>query len=140
MLAGAIDVWRVATSQNGPQVFSSSGIAFAKTLHDATPANALILHAPAHNHPALLSGRRLFSGYNGHLWSHGLDYESRVRDVKRIYAGEPEAPALLTKYGITHVLVGPMEYQSADIRPNGVYWERYPVTFESEGYRVYRVR
>lgn len=137
--SGGLDVWRVASRQNEQQVFDSAGIAFAERLRRATPPNSVLLHAPAYNHPALLSGRRLLAGYGGHLWSHGLDFESRVADVKRIYAGDPETPALLARYGVTHVLVGPQEQVSADVRPNLAYWSRHPIAFENGSYRVYKV-
>ncbi|HQH26661.1 MAG TPA: hypothetical protein PLP17_04630, partial [Oligoflexia bacterium] len=38
---------------------------------------AVILAAPHHNSPVTLSGRRLFSGYEGTTHSHGLPYLAR---------------------------------------------------------------
>ena len=32
---------------------------------------------PDYNHPLLLLGRKVACGYEGHLWSHGLDYQKK---------------------------------------------------------------
>lgn len=138
--SGGLDVWRVALRQNEQQVFDRAGIEFADRLRVATQPDAVLLHAPAYNHPALLSGRHLLAGYTGHLWSHGLDFEGRVADVKRIYAGDPDTSALLARYNVSFVLVGPQELSSADVRVNSAFWSRYPIALENGPYRVYRIR
>jgi len=43
---------------------------------------------PNFNHPLLLSGHLLVMGYEGHAWSHGLDYRERAASVKSILRGE----------------------------------------------------
>ena len=37
-------------------------------------------------------------GYPGHIWTHGLEFAPREGEIKRIYAGAPDAEALLGKY------------------------------------------
>ena len=54
----------------------------------------MILHAPTYNDPVYLTGRRTFLGYPGHVWSHGIDYGPREAELKRIYMGAADAPAL----------------------------------------------
>ena len=124
---------RIARGENRQAVFSPDGVTFAYAVESATPPHALLLHAPAYNDPALLTGRRLLMGYDGHLWSHGLDYMPRKTDVQRMYAGEPDAPALLTKYGVRYVVVGPFERSSDAIKLNEAFWSRYPVVAQSRG-------
>jgi hypothetical protein len=44
-----------------------------------------VIHAaPDHNSPVTLTGRKLFYGYEGTLWSHGVDYDWRREMVERI--------------------------------------------------------
>jgi hypothetical protein len=43
---------------------------------------------PNYNHPLLLSGRLMAMGYEGHAWSHGLDYRERKAAVERVLKGE----------------------------------------------------
>jgi len=51
-----------------------------------TPPGATILHAPIHNTPVFLTGRRSLMGYPGHIWTHGIDFGQRDADIKQIYS------------------------------------------------------
>src|SRR5438105_12228132 len=73
-LAGALDVWRVASATEEQREFDAAGIAFAELVERATPPHSLILTAPTYNHPVFLTGRRALMGYGGHLWSQGIKY------------------------------------------------------------------
>ncbi len=42
---------------------------------------------PNYNHPLLLAGRLVVMGYEGHIWSHGLDPSERKQTVARILNG-----------------------------------------------------
>jgi hypothetical protein len=44
---------------------------------------------PNYNHPLLLAGRLVVMGYEGHIWSHGLDPSERKQTVARILNGSP---------------------------------------------------
>jgi len=109
MLAGALDVWRVVSHASELRMFTREGIEFAELVRHTVPARSLILHAPTYNHPVFLSGRRSLMGYPGHVWSHGLPYASREADIRQIYSGAPEAVALIERYGVEYVVVGPLE-------------------------------
>jgi hypothetical protein len=135
-LAGALDVWRVASNAVAIRVFDQSGIDFAQTVIEKTPPTSLILHAPIHNHPIALTGRRSVMGYAGHVWSHGLDPGPREADMKRMYRGGPEAADLLRRYGIDFVVLGPPELR---MDPDPGFFERYEKVGETGSYRLYRV-
>ena len=60
-----------------------------------TPPRATVLHAPIHNTPIFLTGRRSLMGYPGHIWTHGIDSGPREAEIKRIYEGAPDAPAFI---------------------------------------------
>lgn len=51
--------------------------------------DAVIACAPEYNHPVLMLGHPIVCGYEGHLWSHGLDYRSRMATLNSIMMGEP---------------------------------------------------
>lgn len=139
--AGSLDVWRILSNPTPYQEFDASGIAFAKQIEAFTPPNAVLLHAPAYNHPALLSGRRLLLGYRGHLWSHGLNYDPRWKDVQAIYRGDANADALLQKYQVWGVVVGPNETSGQEeiIANQKFFTRRYPVVAQSGAWRLYRI-
>jgi hypothetical protein len=124
-LAGALDVWRVVSGASEHRVFTREGIAFASVVRDTVPAGALLLHAPTYNHPVFLSGRRSFMGYPGHLWSHGLTYEGREAELKRVYSGAADAEQLLVRRGIGYIVVGPLERELLKVDEG--FLTRFPV-------------
>jgi hypothetical protein len=134
--AGALDMWRVASGAFESRIFDRDGIAFAEAVTRQTDARALIAHAPVFNHPVGLSGRRSLMGYTGHVWSHGLDGGPREADIKRIYAGGPEADTLIAAYRIDYLVLGPHEraFMGAAAEP----LSRYPLVSETGRYRLYR--
>jgi len=89
-LSGALDVSKVALSGGEYQIFSHADVAFGARVRETTAPTDTILTAPTHNHGALLSGRRVFMGYEGHLWSHGLDYLARKPVAEAVFRGEPQ--------------------------------------------------
>ncbi|HKG56129.1 MAG TPA: hypothetical protein VKA85_02665 [Candidatus Limnocylindrales bacterium] len=137
ILAGAIDVWRVVSRQSAYQEFDRDGVAVAGLIRRETPARALVLHAPTYNPPVFLTGRRSLLGYTGYIWAHGLEYAGREEDIKRIYAGAPNAGDLLTQYSIDYVLVSPLERAYMSVN------DSYLAQFEEVGafgdYRLLRV-
>jgi hypothetical protein len=139
--AGALDVWRVVSSAVEHQTFDADGVRFAELVKAQTPPRALILHAPTYNDPVYLTGRRTFLGYPGHIWSHGLDYAAREAELKRVYAGSPDAARLLAERGVEYVVVGPLE--EAEMKKYGVrldesFFERYAKVGEVGEYRLYK--
>jgi uncharacterized membrane protein len=60
----------------------------------------------------MLSGRRIVMGYPGWMWSQGADTVERERDLRAIFALSPQAPALMKKYGVSYVVIGPNERET----------------------------
>ena len=89
-LSGALDVSKVAMAGGEFAIFDRKDLAFAEKVRQATPPKTTILTAPIHNHPVLLSGRRVFLGYEGHLWSQGLDYGARRPVAEAMFRGAPQ--------------------------------------------------
>jgi hypothetical protein len=136
-LAGGLDVFALLTRQGEYQEFDRDGVAFAETIKQQIPPRAMILHAPIHNTPIFLTGRRSLMGYPGHIWTHGIDSGPREADIKRIYAGSPDAPALLAKYGVDYVVVDPQERSVMPV--NDAFFSRYPEVTTVGEYHLYKV-
>jgi len=136
-LAGALDVWRVASASEEQREFDAGGIEFAALVKRETPPRSLILIAPTYNHPVFLTGRRALLGYGGHLWSQGIKYETREAEVKRIYAGAPDADALLQQYGVDYIVVGPLERAAGPV--NDQFFRHFEQVGNSGGYSLYKV-
>jgi len=136
-LAGVLDIIRVISGTESYREFDSDGAAIAKAILRQTGPRAIVLHAPTYNTPVFLTGRRSLLGYPGVIVSHGLEYEERENDIRQIYAGAPDARALLLKYRVGYVLVSPMERSYAPV--NDEFWGQFPVVAESGDYRLYKV-
>src|SRR5215212_7273873 len=108
-LAGALDVAGIALRSIKYQVFDAAGVRFAELVKERTAPRAMIIHAPVHNTPVFLTGRRSLMGYPGHIWTHGLEFVQRESEIKRIYLGTPDADQLLKKYNIEYAVIGPHE-------------------------------
>ncbi len=137
-LAGALDVWRVVSEASEQREFDRNGVAFAENIVKAkTAPRSLILHAPTYNHPVYLTGRRALMGYAGHLWSQGIDYLPREAELKRMYAGAPDAESLLAKHGVEYVVVSPLERSAVPV--NEQFFRRFTKVGETGGYSLYKV-
>ncbi len=137
-LAGALDVAGIAMRSVKYQVFDPAGIHFAEFVKQQTTPRALIIHAPVHNTPVFLSGRRSLMGYPGHIWTHGLEFVQRESEIKRIYLGSPDAEQLIRNYGIQYAVVGPQE--KIVTRVNDLFFSRYVKVGEVGEYTLYKIR
>jgi hypothetical protein len=136
-LAGGLDVFALLTRQGEYQEFDRDGVTFAEIIKQQTPTRATILHAPIHNTPIFLTGRRSVMGYPGHIWTHGIDFGQREAEIKKIYAGAPDAPALMAKYGLDYVVVCPQERSVTPV--NDAFFSRYPEVLKLGEYHLYKV-
>jgi hypothetical protein len=139
LASGLLDVWRGLSPVERVPLFSADDLRIAERIRDVTPARSVILHAAIHNSPVALTGRQSVMGYPGHLWSHGIDYQSREDDVRSILTFRAGAAELLARYGVDYVLIGTAELTqfAAD---ESAFLARYPIVFEDAGTRLYRVR
>ena len=136
-LAGALDVTRMATRQAAQRIFDAPAIRFADMLAETTPPHAVVLRLPTYNHAALLGGRLAPLGFEGHIWSQGLDKGMRDQDVAAIYRGAPDATARLRRLGVDFLVVGPQE--RAELQVNEAFVSSLPLLREMDGYRLYRI-
>jgi hypothetical protein len=137
-LAGGLDVFALVLGRDEYGEFDRDGVNFAEQIKQQTPPTATILHAPIHNTPIFLTGRKSLMGYPGHIWTHGLSYGERDAQIRRIYAAAAEASDLLTKYGVDYVAIGPQE--RSELRPNEAFFDHYQKVIDTGGYRLYKVR
>ena len=136
--AGALDVAGIALRSVKYQVFDSAGMRFAELVKEQTPPRALIIHAPVHNTPVFLTGRRSLMGYPGHIWTHGLEFMRREGEVKRIYLGAPDANQLINDFGVDYAVIGPHERMATQV--NDDFFSRFQKVGEVGEYKLYKIR
>jgi hypothetical protein len=135
-LAGALDVAGIAFRSIKYQVFDADGLRFAELVKAQTAPRSLIVHAPVHNTPVFLTGRRSLMGYPGHIWTHGLQFVQRESEIKRIYLGAPDAAQLIRNYGIEYLVVGPQERIVTPV--NDQFINRFQKVGEVGEYKLYK--
>ncbi len=135
-LAGALDVAGIAMRSIKYQVFDADGLRFAELVKAQTSPRSLIVHAPVHNTPVFLTGRRSLMGYPGHIWTHGLEFVQREGEIRRIYLGAPDAEQLIRKYGIEYLVVGPQERIVTSV--NEPFISRFQKVGEVGEYKLYK--
>jgi hypothetical protein len=138
VLAGALDVWSVASRAAEFRIFDADGVRFSEMVKQQTRPRATILHEPTFDTPIFLTGRRSVMGYPGHIGSHGIEYEGRLREIRRIYAGGADAERLLAKYGVEYVVIGPHERREMQQLNEG-FFARYRMVGETGEYRLYKI-
>jgi hypothetical protein len=137
-LAGALDVASIVLRSNEYQIFSTPGVQFAEIIKREVPTKVVVIHAPVHNHPVFLTGRRSLLGYPGHVWTHGLEFAQRESEIKRVYAGAPDALAILKKYDVAYAVVGPLESNVMTV--NNQFFSQFELVGEVSGYRLYKIK
>ncbi|HYW74588.1 MAG TPA: hypothetical protein VE961_26420 [Pyrinomonadaceae bacterium] len=137
ILSGTLDLIPLVLRKGEYQEFDNDGIIFAEMLKERTPAKAMVLHAPVHNTPVFLSGRRSLMGYPGHIWTHGIDSGQREADIKKIYNGGYDARALLAKYHVDYVVVDPQEHSVMPI--NDAFFKQFQEVATVGDYHLYKV-
>ena len=135
--AGSLDVASILFRPTNHQVFDRGGLQFAEALKKQTAPRVLIMHAPVHNHPVFLTGRRSLMGYPGHIWTHGLDYVQRETEIKRVYAGTSDADSIIRRHGIDYIVVGPHERNIMLV--NEIFFSKLQMLGDVGGYRLYKV-
>jgi hypothetical protein len=137
-LAGALDVAGIALrSSTKYEIFSAEGVAFAELVKEKTPPHALVIHAPVHNTPVFLTGRRSLMGYPGHIWTHGLQFMQREGEIKRMYLGAPDAMQLMKKYNVDYAVVGPLERQVVAV--NDSFFSQFEKVGQVGEYSLYKI-
>jgi hypothetical protein len=136
-LAGALDVAAIVLRSNKYEVINAAGIKFAELIKRETAPRAMVVHAPVHNHPVFLTGRRSLMGYPGHVWTHGLEFAPRESEIRKVYAGTPDAAAILREYGVAYIVVSPLERNIINV--NEQFLSNFEIVGEVDGYRLYKV-
>jgi hypothetical protein len=136
-LAGALDVAVIVFRSNQFGIFDAGGVQFAEVIKNETPPNAVVIHAPVHNHPVFLTGRRSLMGYPGHVWTHGLEYQTREAEIARVYAGAPDATAILRRYNVQYAVLGPQEVNL--LKPRAQVFSQFQLVGDVGGYRLYKI-
>jgi hypothetical protein len=140
ILSGLLVNFQQAIGKDRNLMLSTEELRVAEQVRALTPERAVFAVSFQHNHPVpVLAGRRVVMSYTGWLFAFGINYAERERDVRAIYALAPNTPALVAKYGVDYVVIGPGERQ--EFKPNlDAFRARYPRVISTGGYEIFQVR
>lgn len=115
--------------------------AIASAIDRQLPSNAVVLVNPTlhHNPVSMLAGRAVFSGYNGWLWSYGIDYQERDQAARQMLLGEANAAELLKHHRIDYVAFYDDDIAGGQV--NGFYYDsKFIQVINQDGWHIYQVK
>jgi hypothetical protein len=140
--SGLLAIARAGDFQtSNAQLTTTDGIHAADWARTHTPSDAVFVVAPVNTQPVMsLGAREVVVGYPGWVWDLGLpDWSRRTQDVGRILRGEASASALVRRYRVRYVVIGPLE-RDAPLLANQQYWDdRARLAYRNAEYRIYEV-
>jgi hypothetical protein len=96
--SGAVSLIGGLDARHGYTLARRSELDAWKHVLASIPREARFACVPDYNHPLLLLGRKVSCGYEGHLWSHGLNYHDSLDLLRKALSGGADwqqiAPAL----------------------------------------------
>lgn len=88
------------------RLFDNADLQVANFVKNKTSKDALFLTSDKHNNPInTLAGRKVFLGFKGWLWTHGIDYGKRGQVVTEIYQGDPRAKDQIQRNTIDYIVL-----------------------------------
>ncbi len=128
-------------AQVGYVFASRSDREFAEKIHQRVPSDAVILVNPSlhHNPVSMLGGRNIFTGYNGWLWSYGIDYGPREEAARSmLLAADRDVASLLARHEIDFVAISKSDIMNgaADLT---YYQTHYPEIINQDGWYVFEI-
>jgi len=103
---GAISLVAGLDGRHGYRLASRSELVETAALVAHLPIDTRFATAPDYAHPVLMAGRRVAMGYDGHLWSHGLDYQEDEAALNRLMLGAPTWRNDAKSLGVDHLFWG----------------------------------
>ena len=80
--SGAVSLVGGLDRRDGHTIASRTELAAWKHAMRGIPAETRVACVPDFNHPVILLGRKVACGYEGHLWSHGLNFREKLGLLK----------------------------------------------------------
>ena len=107
--AGAVSLIAGLDARHGYELADRAELGAAQVMLRKVRANARLACAPGYDHPALLLGQPLVMGYDGHLYSQGLDYAPTERELDRLMGGSESWREAARRLQVHYIFWGPRE-------------------------------
>ena len=140
VFSGGLELMRlVQSSQTTHRMWDASKIDMASNLQKILKPEETVLTDDDHlNWVSCLAGGQILMGFRGWLWSYGIDYSEREKEIRLMYSGKPGAEALFSKYHVHYVVLSPSarsNFGANDL----LYVLKYKMVMSDNDTRVYDV-
>ena len=138
--SGVIDIIPryLAPIKDIPVIFNKDSQQTAEYIKENIPENEQILTSSTHLNPVnSLAGRPAIVGYPGWLWTKGLDYTERERDVKSFYS-DPNRADIIEKYNLKYILLDPMAIYDWKVKKE-IFDTKFPIVFSNNSFTLYKI-
>ena len=88
--SGGVSLIGGLDTRHGYAIAQRSELAAWQHAIASIPPDVRFASVSDYNHPLILLGRKVACGYEGHLWSHGLDYHKKLELLDKSLNGEVE--------------------------------------------------
>jgi hypothetical protein len=136
-LTGSISVFSKVFAQPNHEIIPLTELASTQQALKGVKFTAKIACQPNYNSPLALLGHPVMVGYDGHLWSHGLDYSDKYSQLEKILQGSPEWKQHLSSMNIEYILWGSQE--RAKYGDDHEWMAYLDIPYEDERVRLYHV-
>ena len=103
-------LWSVQSPRlTGLQIYHTSQLAYAEGALKEIPRTAVFAAAMTHDHVLTYFGGMRAVGYEGHLWSHGVNASAAVAKLKTLMRGEPGWERAAKDLEVEYIYWGPQE-------------------------------
>lgn len=93
----------------GVQLYSTSELERVRETVRDLSTDTVFAAWPTYNHPLSALGYKLAMGYEGHLWSHGIDFEDRRNQLRQLMTGAKNWRKIAREMGVQFIFWGERE-------------------------------
>lgn len=136
LLSGLLEDANQALGRDRYGLLNAEELAVAYEVRQSTPPDAVFAAGIQNNHPVpTMAGRRVIMGYPGWLWTEGLPYGPRESDLRALYAFTDEAGAIIARYGLDYLVLGPNEREALAANVDALR-AAFPTVISTENYDI----
>jgi hypothetical protein len=101
--------------------------------------DVFLTHATDKSPVACLAGRTILMGYQGYLWTQGINYQSREEDVKKMLNPQylAQFEPLARQYKVSYAVINKLD--SSMTINLAFYKENFPIVYQNKSYLVFRI-
>lgn len=109
--AGVVSLISGLDARHGYKLADRAELGSVQVMLRKIPVNARVACAPGYDQPALLLGQPVVMGYDGHLYSQGLDYAPVQRELGNLMSGSEDWRNAARRLNVHYLLWGKREAQ-----------------------------